>query len=177
VGHALRPSAHPRRVLPVLPRAVDHRRRAGDWVVVHIPAIENEHYDGILHRSVAPPGQPGEELNRAARRVRPPCAAGLVLRLGADDRVFPDGAALSGDEMAPRVHNSVHWMTRRAHTTSREPPGRSCGWPSAGPTPSGWSAMVQLHRHLRLPPTCSGSACLTSTTTGMGRGRNRKSGT
>ncbi|MFO0823874.1 MAG: ATP-grasp domain-containing protein [Gemmataceae bacterium] len=47
--------------------------RGRDGQIVTYPLIENEHRDGILHRSLAPAGNLGEELGNVPRNTPPGC--------------------------------------------------------------------------------------------------------
>lgn len=91
--------------------------RGRDGATACYPLAENEHRDGMLHRSFAPPAVLGEELTERA--------ADFAARvLDALDYVgvlaiewFQDGPRLLANEMAPRVHNSGHWTTEGTVTS------------------------------------------------------------
>src|SRR5204863_384893 len=123
-----------------------------DGQSITYPLIENEHRDGILHRSVAPAGELGEELGERAAEY----AARILTEL---DYVgvlavewFQDGPRLLANEMAPRVHNSGHWTIEGAHTSQFENHLRAvCGWPLGRADAVGWSALFNFIGSL--PPT------------------------
>src|SRR5438445_142345 len=77
--------------------------RGRDGSVVTYPLIENQHQDGILHRSVAPAGDTGEELTERAAEY----ATRVLSELGYVGVLtiewFQDGPRLLANEMAPRV--------------------------------------------------------------------------
>ena len=107
------------------------RDAAGD--IRAYPLVENAHQDGILHRSVAPAPDVGEELNERAAEY----AARLLTEL---DYVgvltvewFQDGPRLLANEIAPRVHNSGHWTIEAAEVSQFENHLRAvCGYPLGG---------------------------------------------
>jgi 5-(carboxyamino)imidazole ribonucleotide synthase len=119
--------------------------RGRDGQVVTYPLVENEHRDGILHRSIAPAGDTAEELEERAAEY-----AARVL--GELDYVgvlaiewFQEGSRLLANEMAPRVHNSGHWTLEGAHTSQFENHLRAvCGLPLGSGEPVGWSAMFNV---------------------------------
>jgi 5-(carboxyamino)imidazole ribonucleotide synthase len=94
--------------------------RGRDGAVATYPLIENVHKDGILHRSTAPAGSMGEELNERAAvyaaRVLDELDYVGVLTI----EWFQDGPRLLANEMAPRVHNSGHWTIDAAITSQFE---------------------------------------------------------
>jgi 5-(carboxyamino)imidazole ribonucleotide synthase len=85
--------------------------------IVCYPLIENEHRDGILHRSLAPASHTGEELTERAQdyAIRVMEALNYVGVLTIE--WFQDGPRLLANEMAPRVHNSGHWTIEGAETS------------------------------------------------------------
>jgi 5-(carboxyamino)imidazole ribonucleotide synthase len=119
--------------------------RGRDGTIATYPLVENEHRDGILHRSVAPAGELGEELGERAAEY----AARVLTEL---DYVgvlamewFQDGARLLANEMAPRVHNSGHWSIEGAHVSQFENHVRAvCGLPLGRCDAAGWSAMFNF---------------------------------
>jgi 5-(carboxyamino)imidazole ribonucleotide synthase len=119
--------------------------RGRDGQVVTYPLVENEHRDGILHRSVAPAGGTGEELTERAAEY----ASRVLAELGYVGVLaiewFQDGPRLLANEMAPRVHNSGHWTIEGAHTSQFENHLRAvCGWPLGRTDADGWSAMFNF---------------------------------
>jgi 5-(carboxyamino)imidazole ribonucleotide synthase len=119
--------------------------RGRDGAVLHYPLVENEHRDGILHRSLAPAENAGEELTERAAEY-----AARVL--GELDYVgvlaiewFQDGPRLLANEMAPRVHNSGHWTIEGAFTSQFENHVRAvCGLPLGRCDAIGSSAMYNF---------------------------------
>ena len=83
------------------------RSERGD--VACYPLVENEHLDGILHRSRAPAPNLSADLQADAADF----AATLLSELDYVGvlavELFEVGGALIANEMAPRVHNSGHW--------------------------------------------------------------------
>jgi len=83
------------------------------------PLVENQHLDGILHRSLAPAGGSEELFERAAEyacRILEELDYVGVLAI----EWFQDGPRLLANEMAPRVHNSGHWTLEGARTSQFE---------------------------------------------------------
>lgn len=104
--------------------------RSRDGRIVTYPLIENEHRDAILHRSVAPAGDTGEELTERAAEF----ASRVLEELGYVGVLtiewFQEGPRLLANEMAPRVHNSGHWTIEGALTSQFENHLRAvCGLP------------------------------------------------
>lgn len=126
--------------------------RGRDGEVVCYPLIENEHRDGILHRSLAPAANTGEELTERAQdhatRVMTELDYVGVLTI----EWFQDGPRLLANEMAPRVHNSGHWTIEGAQTSQFENHVRAvCGLPLGSAAAVGYSAMFNFIG--TVPPT------------------------
>jgi 5-(carboxyamino)imidazole ribonucleotide synthase len=125
--------------------------RSRDGRIAAYPLVENEHRGGILHRSLAPACETGEELTERAAEF----AARVLDEL---DYVgvlaiewFQDGPRLLANEMAPRVHNSGHWSIEGAFTSQFENHVRAvCGLPLGRSTAIGHSAMFNFIG--RVPP-------------------------
>jgi 5-(carboxyamino)imidazole ribonucleotide synthase len=119
--------------------------RGRDGQIVTYPLIENVHLDGILHRSIAPAPDTGEELTERAAEF----ASRVLVEL---DYVgvltiewFQDGPRLLANEMAPRVHNSGHWTIEGARTNQFENHVRAvCGLPLGRSDAVGFSAMYNF---------------------------------
>jgi 5-(carboxyamino)imidazole ribonucleotide synthase len=119
--------------------------RGRDGQIVTYPLIENTHIDGILHRSIAPAPDTGEELTERAAEF----ASRILTEL---DYVgvlavewFQDGPRLLANEMAPRVHNSGHWTIDGALTSQFENHIRAvCGLPLGRSDALGFSAMYNF---------------------------------
>ena len=94
--------------------------RGRDGAILTYPLVENEHRDGILHRSFAPASDTAEELDERAAEYASRVLAELnyvgVLAI----EWFQDGPRLLANEMAPRVHNSGHWTIEGAATSQFE---------------------------------------------------------
>jgi 5-(carboxyamino)imidazole ribonucleotide synthase len=119
------------------------RSRSGE--VLCYPLIENEHQDGILHRSLAPAVNTGEELTERAQdyavRVLTELDYVGVLTI----EWFQDGPRLLANEMAPRVHNSGHWTIEAAHVSQFENHVRAViGLPLGRTDAIGWAAMYNF---------------------------------
>lgn len=119
--------------------------RGRDGHIVTYPLVENEHRNGVLHRSVAPAGRTGEELAERAAEYAARVLADLnyvgVLAI----EWFQDGPRFLANEMAPRVHNSGHWTIEGAHVSQFENHLRAvCGLPLGRCDAIGWSAMFNF---------------------------------
>ena len=119
--------------------------RGRDGRIVTYPLIENAHLDGILHRSVAPAPDLGEELGERAAEF----AARVLTELNYVGVLtiewFQDGPRLLANEMAPRVHNSGHWTIEGALTSQFENHVRAvCGLPLGRADAVGHSAMYNF---------------------------------
>jgi 5-(carboxyamino)imidazole ribonucleotide synthase len=122
--------------------------------IVTYPLIENTHIDGILHRSVAPAPDTGEELTERAAEFASRVLTELdyvgVLAI----EWFQDGPRLLANEMAPRVHNSGHWTIEGALTSQFENHVRAvCGLPLGRADAVGYSAMYNFVG--TVPPTAA----------------------
>jgi 5-(carboxyamino)imidazole ribonucleotide synthase len=84
------------------------------------PLIENVHLDGILHRSIAPASNLGEELTERAAEYASRVLTDLDYVGVLTIEWFQDGPRLLANEMAPRVHNSGHWTIDAALTSQFE---------------------------------------------------------
>lgn len=104
--------------------------RGRDGQIVTYPLIENVHRDGILHRSVAPAANLGEELGERAADYASRVLSELEYVGVLTIEWFQDGPRLLANEMAPRVHNSGHWTIDAAITSQFENHLRAvCGLP------------------------------------------------
>jgi 5-(carboxyamino)imidazole ribonucleotide synthase len=119
------------------------RGRSGE--VICYPLIENEHRDGVLHRSIAPAGDLQEELSERAQEHVTRVMAELQYVGVLTIEWFQDGPRLLANEMAPRVHNSGHWTIEGAQTSQFENHLRAvCGWPLGSTEAIGHSAMFNF---------------------------------
>lgn len=73
------------------------------------PLVENEHHNGILHRSRAPAPDVDVRLHRQAEEFARALLDELDYTGTLAVELFVSGGKLLANEMAPRVHNSGHW--------------------------------------------------------------------
>jgi 5-(carboxyamino)imidazole ribonucleotide synthase len=119
--------------------------RGRDGRIAMYPLVENSHLDGILHRSVAPAGDTGEELAERAAEYVSRVMEELDYVGTLTIEWFQDGARLLANEMAPRVHNSGHWTIEGAYTSQFENHLRAVvGLPLGRPEAVGFSAMYNF---------------------------------
>jgi 5-(carboxyamino)imidazole ribonucleotide synthase len=111
--------------------------RGRDGSVAIYPITENEHREGMLHKSVAP-ADPLADIEEHTRRVLAELDYVGVLAIEWFD---VDGRAVA-NEMAPRVHNSGHWTIDGAVTSQFENHVRAVvGLPLGSPAAKGRSVM------------------------------------
>ncbi|MBA4189966.1 MAG: 5-(carboxyamino)imidazole ribonucleotide synthase [Planctomycetaceae bacterium] len=119
------------------------RSRCGE--IASYPLIENVHRDGILHRSVVPAGNLGEELTERAAEYASRVLTELDYVGVLTIEWFQDGPRLLANEMAPRVHNSGHWTIDSAFTSQFENHLRAvCGLPLGRCDAVGHTAMYNF---------------------------------
>lgn len=119
--------------------------RGRDGQIVTYPLIENVHLDGILHRSIAPAPNLGEELGERAAEFASRVLTELNYVGVLTIEWFQDGPRLLANEMAPRVHNSGHWTIEGALTSQFENHVRAvCGLPLGRTDAVGASAMYNF---------------------------------
>lgn len=119
--------------------------RGRDGQIVTYPLIENVHIDGILHRSIAPAPDTGEELTERAAEFATRVLTELEYVGVLTIEWFQDGPRLLANEMAPRVHNSGHWTIEGALTSQFENHARAvCGLPLGKPDAVGFSVMYNF---------------------------------
>lgn len=114
--------------------------RDRDGRVLCYPLSENSHRNGILHCSIARPGDPMQPLaaEYAGRLLKHLDYVG-VLAL----ELFQQGDRLLANEFAPRVHNSGHWTIEGAETSQFENHLRAvAGLPLGSTRALGAAAMV-----------------------------------
>lgn len=103
--------------------------RGGDGAVAAFDPGENEHRDGILHRTIVPARVPASRAQDAvliAGRIL--TALDYVGVIGVELFVTPAGLVVN--EIAPRVHNSGHWTEAACLIDQFEQHVRAiCGWP------------------------------------------------
>lgn len=113
--------------------------------MIHYPLCENEHRDGMLHRTLAPAECTSDELTERAADFADRVLTALnyvgVLAI----EFFQVGSRLLANEMAPRVHNSGHWTIDGAVTSQFENHVRAVvGYPLGSVQPLGHCAMLNL---------------------------------
>ncbi|MBY0458043.1 MAG: ATP-grasp domain-containing protein, partial [Gemmataceae bacterium] len=119
--------------------------RGRDGQIVTYPLVENAHIDGILHRSIAPAPNLGEELGERAAEFASRVLAELNYVGVLTIEWFQDGPRLLANEMAPRVHNSGHWTLEGALTSQFANHVRAvCGLPLGRADAVGGSAMYNF---------------------------------
>ncbi len=119
--------------------------RGRDGSVVTYPLIENRHRDGILHRSLAPAGETGEELTERATEYASRVLTELDYVGVLTIEWFQEGSRLLANEMAPRVHNSGHWTIEGAFTSQFENHLRAvCGLPLGRGDALGFAALYNF---------------------------------
>ncbi len=119
--------------------------RGRDGQIATYPLIENVHINGILHRSIAPAPDTGEELTERAAEYASRVLTELNYVGVLTIEWFQDGARLLANEMAPRVHNSGHWTIEGALTSQFENHVRAvCGLPLGRTDAVGFSAMYNF---------------------------------
>ncbi len=83
--------------------------RAVDGSMAVWPLVENEHRDGILHKTIAPAARISDEIkDEAENAIRTTMEALGHIGVLTIEFFEVDGKLLA-NEMAPRVHNSGHW--------------------------------------------------------------------
>jgi 5-(carboxyamino)imidazole ribonucleotide synthase len=119
------------------------RGRTGETAVY--PLVENHHREGILRLSLAPAQQLDRALEHAAEdAARRVCDALQYVGVLAIEFFEHEGRLLA-NEMAPRVHNSVHWTIEGAITSQFENHLRAVvGLPLGSTNALGCSAMLNL---------------------------------
>jgi len=99
----------------------------------------------MLHRSLAPAANAGEELTERAAEFAKLVADSLDYTGVLAIEWFQDGPRLLANEMAPRVHNSGHWTIEGAECSQFENHVRAvCGLPLGSTAAIGHSAMINL---------------------------------
>lgn len=109
------------------------------------PVVENEHRNGILHRSIAPARVP-EEVRAEAVRLACEIARGLgVVGLLAVEMFYVEPGRLLVNELAPRPHNSGHYTLDACITSQFEQHVRAvCGLPLGSPKQHSAAVMLNL---------------------------------
>lgn len=119
--------------------------RGRDGQIITYPLVENTHIDGILHRSIAPAPDLGEELTERAAEFASRVLTELNYVGVLAVEWFQDGPRLLANEMAPRVHNSGHWTIEGALTSQFENHVRAvCGLPLGRADAVGHSVMYNF---------------------------------
>lgn len=84
------------------------------------PLVENHHYEGQLHLTVAPAPHITDELQQQAQDIFTKLAEKLDYVGVMAVEFFQVGDELMVNEIAPRVHNSGHWTMQGADTCQFE---------------------------------------------------------
>ena len=109
------------------------------------PAVQNEHKNHILSRTIAPAPIPNKiqaEANRMAHKIAK--AVDLVGVLTLELFVTKDGALIA-NEIAPRTHNSGHWTIDACAVSQFENHVRCvCGLPVGSTEPHSAAEMINL---------------------------------
>ena len=108
--------------------------RAADGTMRSYPAVENQHENHILARTIVPARiepRVAAEAEAIARRITE--ALGVIGLLAVEMFVCPDGRVLV-NELAPRPHNSGHWTMDAAATSQFEQLVRAVCGLALGPT-------------------------------------------
>ena len=117
--------------------------RGGDGAMVCYPAVENQHANHILARTIAPaPIRPetAAEAERIARRVAK--ALDITGLVAVEMFVTHDGQVLV-NELAPRPHNSGHWTIDACPTSQFEQLVRAVCHLPLGPTEPYFPAVTE----------------------------------
>ncbi len=94
--------------------------RGQDGRIVIYPPTENEHREGMLHKSIAPAPEISQELVRESdNHIRSVMSSLQYVGVLAIEWFEVDGRPMA-NEMAPRVHNSGHWTIDGAVTSQFE---------------------------------------------------------
>jgi len=123
--------------------------RGQDGAVQCYPLVENQHREGILRLSLAPPVDPLTTGLARLQRQAEEYAGRVLTQLDYVGmlaiELFDVQGRLLANEMAPRVHNSGHWTIEGAETSQFEQHVRAIvGLPLGSTVATGWSAMVNL---------------------------------
>ncbi len=104
--------------------------RGHDGQLAFYDAAENQHSDGILHKSIVPATISVPIFENACTLTKNFMEAlGYVGVIGVEFFVMEDGS-LMVNEFAPRVHNSGHWTDEACAVSQFEQHIRAvCGWP------------------------------------------------
>lgn len=119
--------------------------RGVDGEIAAYDPAENEHRDGVLHRSVVS-DRIAPETARRAQEIAAKILDELdyVGVLGVEFFEMPKGRLLV-NEIAPRVHNSGHWTLEACVISQFEQHIRAvCGWPLGSPRRHSDAVMTNL---------------------------------
>ncbi len=119
--------------------------RAADGSFAAFDAVENEHRNHILHRTLAPAAAPAAALAQATAATQRVMEALDYVGVGAIEFFLLPGGAVLANEMAPRVHNSGHWTQDACFTGQFEQHIRAiCNWPLGSPERFADAEMINL---------------------------------
>lgn len=109
------------------------------------PVVENEHKDGILHRSIAPARVSAALQAKAAELARHIAEALDVVGILAVEMFYVEPDGLLVNELAPRPHNSGHYTLDACVTSQFEQHVRAvCGLPLGSPFQHSPAVMLNL---------------------------------
>ncbi|ADH86204.1 5-(carboxyamino)imidazole ribonucleotide synthase [Desulfurivibrio alkaliphilus] len=116
--------------------------RGRDGEMVFYPLAENTHREGILHLSLARPGDPLQaQAEDYSRRIMEHFDYVGVMAF----EFFQTDTGLVANEIAPRVHNSGHWTIEGTETSQFANHLRAIlGWPLGSTEPVGQAAMLNF---------------------------------
>jgi 5-(carboxyamino)imidazole ribonucleotide synthase len=119
--------------------------RGQDGAMVFYPLVENEHRNGILHRTIAPATvSPAIEQQAQGIAAKIATALGYVGVLAVEMFLTGDGQLLV-NEIAPRPHNSGHWTIDACQCSQFEQQIRAvCGLPLGSTVPHSRAEMLNL---------------------------------
>lgn len=109
------------------------------------PVVENEHKDGILHRSIAPARVSSGAREKASRLALKIAGALDVVGLLAVEMFYVEPDRLLVNELAPRPHNSGHFTLDACITSQFEQHVRAVlGLPLGSPAQHSAAVMLNL---------------------------------
>jgi 5-(carboxyamino)imidazole ribonucleotide synthase len=119
--------------------------RAAGGAQVSYPAVENQHREHILARTIAPAPIAPELAAEATALAQRIAAALEVVGLLAVEMFVTHGGRLLVNELAPRPHNSGHWTIDACAVSQFEQLVRAvCGLPLGAPGPFAEAVMDNL---------------------------------
>lgn len=130
--------------------------RDATGAIVTYPLANNEHVDGILHRTELPAPHLSSTLQAQANDIASKILTALSYVGVLTVELFEINGGLVVNEIAPRVHNSGHITMDSAHTSQFENHIRAIsGMPLGATTPKGRGVMFNLVGGIPSPETLS----------------------